>query len=153
MSAKTLTATERLAFHSGAVVKVSVIGEDNGGYRVMIPERKIDGLSSVLGQQNDAKKAPKKAGTPPGALIGSLKTGMPLQGTVSKTGPYEAHLDVKIFRPAKGGTFAPVLAKLDKDDITPSVRKSFQHSNMGRNILPKGAQLPVFVKEVYKNSG
>eukprot|EP00981_Chlorochromonas_danica_P011685 scaffold4209_cov160-Ochromonas_danica.AAC.12 len=153
MSAKTLTATERLAFQSGAVVKVSVIGEDNGSYRVTIPDRRLDGLSSVSGPQSEAKKAPKKAGTPPGALISSLKTGMPLQGTVSRTGPYEAHLDVKIFRPAKGGTFAPVLAKLDKDDITSSVRKSFQHANMGRNILPKGAQLPVFVKEVYKNSG
>lgn len=115
-------------------------------------------ISSSL--SNNTKTAAKKS--PPGLVLNQLKTGQLLKGVVASTTAYAAFIDSKIFRAGKGGSFTEVNGMLHKNDISPEIlsahKKRSQSKTNGKakgvvELLERGSEIDVYVKEVYKNSG
>jgi hypothetical protein len=69
-----------------------------------------------------------------------------LEGTIvfSSANENVVLIDTGIFRSGKGGSFIKVNGELHKNDVS----KDLLHS-----LKKKGRKMPVYVKEVFKNSG
>lgn len=118
--------------------------------------------ASITMQRPPTKKTETKPKVPgKGKLLNNLKTGMPLNGTVVSSTPYAAFVNAKVYRPGKGGRFVEVVGMLHRSDIPKDALKradsssssSKTDSKTDKSLLTRGAVLPVYVKEVLKNSG
>ena len=135
-----------------------------------VPTEKIRKYeSSRLSVQQDKKGVSKGKNSsavvaPPGKILSQLKTGHPLKGVVASSTAYAAFISAKVFRAGKGGSFTEVNGMLHKSDISPELLSSLKKkqktsikNSKGKDsqgeLLEKGTELDVYVKEVYKNSG
>jgi hypothetical protein len=163
MSAKALSPAEKMILQSGAVMKVNIVGQEGDSYTVSLPiSSKLDSIKPF--QRPVSKKIVNKHAAPvdtkpkvlsaPGPLLVSLKTGMPLTGTVSFSTSYAAFLDVGVFREGKGGIAVPVNAMLHRLDLDKKLLRDVQYKrSYTKNLIEKGTSINVYVKEVFKNSG
>ena len=186
MSTKLLSSTERLALQTGSVMQVYVSNMD-GDEMVQVALKPLDGSKPVVLRdlttaeekgtfrpvrvQTQAKKTADVAVSPKipngGLLLGTLKTGMELDGIVQSCTAYAAFVSANVFRAGKGGSFQAINGMLHKVDIvdksflTVGSRKSSSRSNRGydsgantqEGIISVGTRMKVYVKEVYKQSG
>ena len=109
------------------------------------------------------KVASKRPVTPPGILLGTLKTGMNFTGYISSLTQYAAFIDINIYRKAKGDTYKRVNGMLHFSDVSTDEvgnevvfatnRHAYQSKAKGIQVLDKGSPVTVYVKEVFKQAG
>ena len=95
-----------------------------------------------------------------GYLLNNLKTGNNITGIVASCTPYAAYVDLNVYRKGKGGSFTKVNGMLHFSDFQDKVllatdRKANAASTLRNNIqiLTKGSEVTVYVKEVLKQAG
>lgn len=172
MSTSQLTAAERMALISGNIMKVQILDnsndEDEAILRVTIPSNTISmeniSNSKISNERytNKSKKYTEYNKLPATGLreipigayaLNNLKTGQKLSGKVVQSTPQAAFIAAEVYRKAKGGLFVPVNGLLRKDDIsTELLSPSRRYSKQGP-LMDKGANITVYVKQVFKNSG
>lgn len=99
-------------------------------------------------------------------LLNNIKTGLRLEGVVAHSTPYNAFINCKVYRRGKAGYLTEVQGMLNNEDIPSEVkkiaRKEYEMELLRNNeeinefkipLLPKGAPLTVYVKEVLKQAG
>ena len=121
------------------------------------------GTSDRSTTTSNHKLATKRQVTPPGILLGTLKTGMNFTGFISSLTQYAAFIDINIYRKAKGDTYKRVNGMLHFSDVSTDEvgnevvfatnRHAYQSKAKGIQVLDKGSPVTVYVKEVFKQAG
>ena len=126
--------------------------------------RAPDGVFNGERQQPDRARSgsfkprasPNAPSQPPGPLLNNLKTGVKLTGVVQSLTNYAAFLSCGVYRAGKGNTYTPVNGMLYVEDIPKGMALSSRRASSGRKsdeIIDRGSELTVYVKEVFKQSG
>lgn len=112
----------------------------------------------------NVQSKPAEEKLPPNShFLNQLKTGNKMKGIVASSTAYAAFINAKVYRAGKGGMLTEVNGMLHKNDISPELlgklkkqspsAKSPKGAKFPNDLLEKGTEIDVYVKEVYKNSG
>jgi hypothetical protein len=153
MPASSLSYHERLILQNGALVKVSVTGEDQAGYLVSLVGKVQPWNQSKRNFGNVQRyKVPMHGATEPlGPELNQLKPGTPLNVTVRSVQNFGVFVTTNVYRKGRGGFWIPVDGFLKKIDIP---RNMMVPSPNGYTMLYKeGDRITLYAKEIFKNSG
>jgi hypothetical protein len=178
MSATDLNPMEKIALQAGNMLKVKITGQDSSGlFKVSLPlltsssfpstnrkmkseESKDKGKQSKPENNNnnrsskDNNKSPSGPLQPPpnSILLNNLKSGFKLEGEIVYSNDKMAFVSAKIYRRARGGTFAEVNGFLKKEDAE-SLLGNYISIHQKEPLFERGEKITVYVKEVFKNAG